>query len=46
VAGSGAAIWLLVLAGERPKQKPLGRGRVGDNAAALSSRWTIEIVPR
>ena len=35
-----AVIWLLLLAGERPKQKPLGRGRTGDNAERPPSwRW-------
>ena len=28
-------IWLLLQAGERPKEKSLGRGRTGDNAAAI-----------
>ena len=27
-----AVIWLLLLAGERPKEEPLGRGRWGDFA--------------
>jgi hypothetical protein len=29
--------WLLLQAGERPKEKPLGRGRTGDDAAASAA---------
>lgn len=47
-AGGGqlpAVIWLLLQAGERPKEKPLRRGRTGDNGAVtLAPRQTAEIV--
>jgi hypothetical protein len=33
-APAPAVIWLLLLAGERPKEEPLGRGRWGDKAGA------------
>jgi hypothetical protein len=31
-------IWLLLLAGERLKEKPLGRGRTGDEAELIDRR--------
>jgi hypothetical protein len=45
-APAPAVIWLLLLAGERPKEEPLGRGRWGDKGGVSSAgrpRWTIEL---